>query len=169
MWKNLIYHGIDYGKYYKISEEGMIKNLRTNEYVNKYISGKGYYYSYLGFDGEIDGFNLRVHVAVAETFIPNPENKEQVCHKDGNKLNINANNLMWTTGLENMQHAKELKFMANKTVAIKCIELDKTFDSITEAAEFILPENPIQAKKNISRALKRSNNCTYGYHWKYAA
>lgn len=169
MWKPLIYHNENLGKYYEISEEGIIKNLRTEEYVNNYISGKGYYYAYLGFDGERKGINIRVHIAVAETFIPNPESKPQVCHKDGNKLNINTNNLFWTTGYENMQHAKELKLMKNKTVAIKCIELNKTFDSITEAAEFILPENPIQAKKNISRALKRENNETYGYHWKYVA
>ena len=88
MWKPLIYHNENLGKYYEISEEGIIKNLRTEEYVNNYISGKGYYYAYLGFDGERKGINIRVHIAVAETFIPNQENKPQVCHKDGNKLNV---------------------------------------------------------------------------------
>ena len=44
---------------------------------------------------------LYVHRMVAETFIPNPENKPFVDHIDTNKLNNNANNLRWVTYKEN--------------------------------------------------------------------
>lgn len=58
---------------------------------------------YLGVN--INGKVRTIHRIVAQAFIPNPDNKPHVNHKDGNKHNNHADNLEWCTRSENQLHA----------------------------------------------------------------
>lgn len=45
--------------------------------------------------------HFRVHRIIAETWVPNPDNKRYVDHIDTNRLNNDASNLRWVTCSEN--------------------------------------------------------------------
>lgn len=60
--------------------------------------------NYLEFGG-----HYRVHRAVAELFVPNPNNYNEVDHIDGNKFNNRADNLRWVTHKENANNPNTIQ------------------------------------------------------------
>lgn len=89
---------MDYKGKYLIYEDGRIFSLIRNKYLNPSINASGYYVVSIYVDGVKKQF--KVHELVANSFIPNPNNKEAIHHIDGNKLNNSVSNLMWVTNKE---------------------------------------------------------------------
>ena len=87
---------------YQIFADGTIIS-RSGKPLIGGIDKKGYKRVCISDNGS--QFTLKVHRVIAEKFIPNPENKPQVNHKDGNKLNNCVDNLEWVTNSENQLHA----------------------------------------------------------------
>ena len=86
---------------YCINEYGLILNIRTRGCIKPSVSKKGYWQVCL-----TNKNTYKVHRLVALTFIENKENKPEVNHKDGNKLNNNISNLEWNTTQENIEHKR---------------------------------------------------------------
>lgn len=87
---------------YHVTKDGKVYNIRRNREVTihpHYRTGRNIVHLYS--NGK--RYNLKVYRLVAEAYIPNPENKPCVCHKDNNKSNDRVENLYWGTYKENSQ------------------------------------------------------------------
>lgn len=90
-------------KNYYVTKDGRVISKKRNIEIKPNIKKTGYANAILSVEGKI--LHKSIHRLVAETYIPNPDGKPCVNHKDGNKLNNCVDNLEWCTYQENMDHA----------------------------------------------------------------
>lgn len=88
-----------------VSDCGTVKSLKTGKEFKQSINEFGYKNVSVPTGEKGKTYKRKVHRLVAQTFIPNPENKREVNHIDGNKLNNHVSNLEWVTSKENKTHA----------------------------------------------------------------
>lgn len=141
--------------FYSIDDEGDIINNNTGDYVYGWIGKRGYRVVSLRINPDelFPKFvKKQVHRLVAMAFIPNPDNKPQVNHKDGNKLNNWAYNLEWVDNKENYDHARShgliktcdsLSYATvdNQTVERICELLSKGYSNIQIIQDLGLPND----------------------------
>ena len=176
VWKDIKgYEGL-----YQVSNLGQIRSLDRYKYTKgRYgrmkakIKGRllkpclnhdGYKEIVLSKDGKSKMY--RLHRIVAETFIDNFDNKNQVNHKNGNKLDNKAQNLEWVTCKENINHALINNLIkCEKSVNQYDLKMNfiKKWRSISEAKRQLKIKD-----SNIIRVCNNKSKTAGGYIWKYA-
>ena len=120
IWKTVISDCEPY-EGYKVSNLGRILNLNyKNTGKAKLMNPSTNIYGYLQVNLRKNGESktCKVHRLVAETFLPNPENKPEVNHIDEDKTNNRVDNLEWKNHRDNCNHGtrNERIGKANKIV-----------------------------------------------------
>lgn len=183
---------IGYENYYQISNLGNVRSLDRKIHFNKGISiKKGQLlkpvltrkdYLKVALSKESKEKRFYIHRLVAEAFIPNHENKPQINHINGNKLDNTVENLEWCTNFENQRHAIKYGLVNQKrriNQAIKMGEINKKpLEQYTKQNKFIRKFNSIKEasiitginSRNICNCLSENqpkSKSAGGYIWKY--
>lgn len=87
---------------YSCNRNGQIRNDFINRFFRSSVDPEGYLIVTLRENGIRK--NFKVHRIIAETFIPNPDNKPTVNHINKNKDDNRVENLEWSTYSEQMSH-----------------------------------------------------------------
>lgn len=102
-WRDVVgYEGL-----YEVSSLGRVRNVGDPRYIGLIMATIKSKAGYLRV-GLSNGRKRRMftsHRLVALAFVPNPEKKPQINHKDGNKMNNHPSNLEWCTAKEDRIHA----------------------------------------------------------------
>ena len=153
---------------YYVTEDGHIWSGWCGRYISEILTENGYRRVVLSKNNK--SHNFLVHRLVAEAFIPNPENKPCVNHKDLNRENNCVKNLEWVTYKENnnyADHGSKNGAAHRKRVGQyhpKTIELIAIYDSLKEAAAAVKGQ-----QTNIGACCnnKPHYNTAYGFVWRF--
>lgn len=159
IWKDIKgYEGL-----YQVSNLGRVKSLdivdrlgRKHKSNIKYQNdnGNGYLIVNLKHNGKQK--NHLVHRLVAEAFIENPENKKEVNHIDGDKLNNRVDNLEWVSRSENLKHAFKLGLNKNLK-GINHPKFKLTIEQVKFIKENAIPHDPEYSFENLGRKFNISS------------
>lgn len=166
-WRDVVgYEGL-----YQISNLGQVRNVKTGK-IRAQQNGDGGYKFVILHDskGGRRPLTKGIHRLMAEAFIPNPDNKPCVNHKDENTSNNTLDNLEWVTYQENnvygtrLERAAEAEFDKGKTVYrfTKSGELIDSFPSLSTAARFLGVH-----VAHISHCCLGERKSAYGYKWSF--
>lgn len=126
--------------YYEISSSGRVKSVGSHHLckkgiLNTWLDKDGY--ERVGLSKKGKCVQRSVHRLVAENFIPNPDNKQQVNHKNGMRNDNRVENLEWVTDYENKRHSIEKLGHSKRGThgkKVRCVETREIYPSEGEAA-----------------------------------
>lgn len=148
---------VGYEGLYTVDIFGNITKVCNRKVMSQHKSNSGYMRVILSKNKKRT--NYSVHRLVAEAFIPNPLNKNQVNHIDGDKTNNVVWNLEWTTSKDNNIHAVKIGHNT-KAIRVRIIETGVVYPSIRDCAKAINGH-----ETNILQCLRGNYKYHKGFHF----
>ena len=154
-------------KNYEISNFGNVRNRNTKKELKGRLCKNGYLQVSLKIDETGKFTNRYIHRLVAIYWLDNQENKREVNHIDGNKLNNSLENLEWVTSSENQKHRHSIGIDKTSNRKIGKFNMDgklvAEYNSIKEAAD--KQNNGVRI--SIDNVLHGRRKTLKGYIWKF--
>jgi hypothetical protein len=168
---------------YKVSTLGRIRKRNTHYFLSLNTIRCNYIRLSIINDAK-KSKNMTLHRLVAITFLPNPENKATVNHKDHDPLNNRLTNLEWSTVKEQNTHKRKVHETKSKFISARnVIRIDpitnkvlQEYISIREAAKWIFDEKYTRVstfnkgeniKTKICAVCRGKRKTAYTFVWKY--
>ena len=171
---------------YLVSNKGFFKNIKSGKISSGSIDKTSGYMR-----TTINKKPFSIHYMVAKTFLPNPNNKTTVNHKNKDRTNNCVYNLEWATYAEQNDHKnqKSIKQYGSHNNGRTILRINKetntiieTYDTIIKASKWIMEniytidttnkeiEQELRSlSTSLSQKIKRNNNHYFGYNfiWKF--
>lgn len=172
-WKEIVgYEGL-----YEVSNFGRIRR-KYNDFkkikgriLKQHLKRNGYLCVDLSKESKVK--TMTVHRIVAIAFLEKVEEKNQVNHINGNKMDNRVENLEWVTSQENRIHAFKTGLQHGNGKKIRCNQLNIIFDSSYKAAEYINLNYFKNSKQipNVANKIRSAANglqkTAYNFTWSY--
>lgn len=146
----------DFEQQYTITPHGTVIRLESGRALASTVN-KQNGYPYVSLWKHNVGKNCAVHRLVAEAYLPNPENKPNVNHKNSIRTDAHVDNLEWCTQAENIQHGYTHGFMSQDAkknfadfeldVLLRAVLAGETMTAIATAQGVGVPRLTINLRK----------------------
>ena len=161
---------------YYVTDTGIVYSRKSGRFKRLAQTDDGHGYAKVSLCNNTKPKVVKVHRLVAQAFIPNPENKPQINHKNGVRNDNRVENLEWCTNGENSKHSYEClnhkkiwkglfgkdNMHSKPVLQIKDNIIIKEFGSACEAAR----ETNLSFG-NICSCCRGERKQTGGFQWKY--
>ena len=178
IWKPVV----GYEGFYEVSNIGRVRSLarivecndgRKRKIKDRTLKSSRNNGGYYGITLHKDGCTkfVNIHRIVAEAFVPNPLEKEEVNHKDENPSNNHASNLEWVTHKENINYGTRTERAREATTKLQGKAVQQFSKDGKLVAEYESISIAYRATgafiSNIVKCARGEYKTAGGYIWKY--
>lgn len=158
----MIYNNVEYKEIpgyqgYYASASGSVYSSKSNRLLSLHFTTDGYTFYTVNISGV--QHTLQAHRAVALAWLPNPERKPEVHHKDEDKTNNSVDNLAWVSRLVNMRAGTQIQRRSKPVVLTNITDGTKLYFKSTRDAR--------RAGYNVDRIFSGYAKTTKGYTVEY--